>query len=41
MNIAALIAWIVTAGGGFYLLATWVAEGATAGRPERAIFHPP
>jgi hypothetical protein len=27
VNIAALIAWIVTAGGGFYLLATWLAHG--------------
>jgi hypothetical protein len=27
MNVAALIAWIVTALGGFYLLATWVSRG--------------
>lgn len=30
MNAAALIAWIVTAGGGFYLLALWLAGGGTA-----------
>jgi hypothetical protein len=27
MDVAALIAWIVTAGGGFVLLGTWVANG--------------
>ena len=27
MGIAALVLWIVTAGGGFYLLAQWVAHG--------------
>lgn len=27
MDIAALILWIVTAGGGFYLLGTWLAKG--------------
>lgn len=27
MDIAALIAWIVTAGGGFFLLATWIRGG--------------
>jgi len=27
MSIAALIAWIVTAGGGFVLLGTWLARG--------------
>lgn len=27
MDIAALIAWVVTAGGGFVLLGTWVAKG--------------
>jgi hypothetical protein len=27
MNVAALIAWIVTAAGGFYLLATWIRNG--------------
>lgn len=29
MSIAALIAWIVTAGGGFVLLGTWLARGGT------------
>lgn len=29
MSIAALIAWIVTAGGGFVLLGTWLAKGGT------------
>jgi hypothetical protein len=27
MDIAALIAWIITAGGGFVLLGTWIAKG--------------
>lgn len=27
MDIAALILWILTAGGGFYLLVTWIAKG--------------
>lgn len=27
MDIAALITWIITAGGGFYLLGTWIAKG--------------
>lgn len=27
MSIAALILWLITAGGGFYLLARWVARG--------------
>lgn len=27
MDTAALIAWIVTAGGGFYLIGTWLAKG--------------
>ena len=29
MSVAALIAWIVTAGGGFVLLGTWLARGGT------------
>lgn len=29
MSIAALIAWVVTAGGGFVLLGTWLARGGT------------
>jgi manganese efflux pump family protein len=39
VDIAALILWIVTAGGGFYLLATWIGKGgaraATTGTPSR------
>lgn len=27
MDIAALVAWLVTAGGGFYLFGTWLANG--------------
>jgi hypothetical protein len=27
MGIAALILWLLTAGGGFFLLATWIAKG--------------
>jgi manganese efflux pump family protein len=27
MNVAALVVWVLTAGGGFYLLATWIAKG--------------
>jgi hypothetical protein len=29
MEIAALIAWLITAGGGFVLLGTWLARGGT------------
>ena len=29
MDIAALVLWILTAGGGFYLLATWIGKGGT------------
>lgn len=28
MNVAALITWLITALGGFYLLGTWIARGA-------------
>ena len=39
MDVAALILWILTAGGGFYLLATWIGKGGTrrgaAGTPSR------
>jgi hypothetical protein len=38
MNVAALIAWLVTALGGFYLLGTWLARGGTRqqhGGPSR------
>ncbi|MDL4815607.1 hypothetical protein [Actinomadura opuntiae] len=34
MTIAALIAWLVTALGGFYMLGTWIARGGT--RPGRS-----
>jgi hypothetical protein len=33
MDIAALIFWIITAGGGFYLLATWLAKGGARPQP--------
>lgn len=39
MSIAALIAWIVTAGGGFVMLGTWVAKGGT--RAPRTSNFPP
>ena len=38
MEIAALIAWLLTAAGGFVLLGTWIAKGghrADAARPSR------
>ena len=31
MDVAALIVWILTAGGGFVLLGTWLARGGTRG----------
>ena len=34
MNVAALIAWLVTALGGFYLLSKWLARGGVRG-PSR------
>lgn len=34
MDTAALILWILTAGGGFYLLATWIAKGGARRRGE-------
>jgi hypothetical protein len=40
MNIAALIAWIVTAAGGFYLLATWVAKGGHRQQAGASNFPP-
>jgi hypothetical protein len=39
MAIAALIAWVLTAGGGFYLLATWISKGGT--RQPRVSRFPP
>ncbi|HZC72560.1 MAG TPA: hypothetical protein VE442_17820 [Jatrophihabitans sp.] len=38
MDIAALIFWIATAGGGFYLLGTWIAKGGARGESN---FPPP
>jgi hypothetical protein len=39
VDIAALIVWILTAGGGFYLLATWIGKGGVrpgaTGTPSR------
>ncbi len=41
MGIAALITWILTAAGGFFLLATWIAKGgARGGRPGSTRFPP-
>jgi hypothetical protein len=39
MSIAALIAWLVTAVGGFVLLGTWIAKGGT--RTPRTSHFPP
>jgi hypothetical protein len=39
MAVAALIAWLLTAVGGFYLLATWIAKGGT--RAPRTSHFPP
>jgi len=33
MDIAALILWILTAAGGFYLLGTWIAKGGARRQP--------
>lgn len=41
MDIAALILWIVTAGGGFYLLATWVGKGGLREQGAGATRFPP
>jgi hypothetical protein len=43
MKIAALITWVLTAGGGFFLLATWISKGgvrqsATSRFPPALIF---
>jgi hypothetical protein len=39
MAIAALITWVLTAGGGFYMLATWVSKGGTR-QPRTSNFPP-
>ncbi|GAA5166310.1 MULTISPECIES: hypothetical protein [Amycolatopsis] len=39
MDIAALIAWLVTAGGGFVMLGTWIAKGGTR-EPGSSRFSP-
>lgn len=39
MDIAALIAWLVTAVGGFVMLGTWIAKGGTR-EPGRSRFSP-
>lgn len=39
MGIAALVAWLLTAAGGFYLLATWIAKGGV--RAPRTSHFPP
>lgn len=39
MSIAALIAWIITAAGGFVLLGTWIAKGGA--RPPSTSHFPP
>jgi hypothetical protein len=40
MTVAALIAWIITAAGGFYLLATWVTNGGHHRRAGASNFPP-
>jgi hypothetical protein len=40
MNIAALIAWIITAAGGSYLLVTWVANGGHRQQAGASNFPP-
>ncbi|WP_433467136.1 hypothetical protein [Spirillospora sp. CA-128828] len=35
MNIAALVTWLVTALGGFYMLGTWIARGGVRGGNSR------
>jgi hypothetical protein len=39
MGIAALIAWVLTAAGGFYMLATWISRGGTR-QPRTSNFPP-
>jgi hypothetical protein len=40
MDIAALITWILTALGGFYLLATWISKGGHRNPPTSSRFPP-
>jgi hypothetical protein len=35
MDVAALITWILTAGGGFFLLSTWIAKRGKHRKPSR------
>lgn len=41
MDVAALIAWVVTAGGGFILLGTWIARGGPRQAQAGATRFPP
>jgi hypothetical protein len=41
MDVAALIAWVVTAGGGFILLGTWIARGGPRQAQAGASRFPP
>jgi hypothetical protein len=41
MDVAALIAWVVTAGGGFVLLGTWIARGGPRQAQTGASRFPP
>ena len=41
MDVAALIAWVVTAGGGFVLLGTWIARGGPRQAQAGATRFPP
>jgi hypothetical protein len=40
MDIAALITWVLTALGGFYLLATWISKGGHRHPPTSSRFPP-
>lgn len=41
MDVAALVAWLVTAGGGFFLFGTWLAKGGMSrGEREGSRFPP-
>jgi hypothetical protein len=41
MDVAALIAWVITAGGGFVLLGTWIARGGPRQAQAGASRFPP